>query len=230
MHFARSPDMLAAPFPSAAGPGVLPFFEGCGPFKRWIPPSDKVSTAGTKTGEASGSMAPEVEDLIRSTVTKIQSEGGRIVGLIGFSQGTRVVAGLLKGTEIRRALGEQDRKDLDWLDFDFALSVCGSYPPPLLPSSMLAALESSSIPPAKQTALVQSKIAIPTLHVQGAQDEWAWAGKLLIEGTYASDEGTSEVSEFTMGHHYPVQAEDTERIKSWVVETYQRTSEGREKR
>ncbi|QRD06366.1 hypothetical protein JI435_307880, partial [Parastagonospora nodorum SN15] len=34
-------ESLEAPFASPAGPGVLPFFDGCGPFYRWLPPRRK---------------------------------------------------------------------------------------------------------------------------------------------------------------------------------------------
>jgi hypothetical protein len=86
---------FSGPFPSAAGPGILPFFEGCGPYKRWVPPTEKSSANATKVGEGPSSMPVEVEDLVRTTVQNIKSKGGHVVGLIGFSQGTRVVAGLL---------------------------------------------------------------------------------------------------------------------------------------
>jgi hypothetical protein len=225
-----------APFPSAAGPGILPFFEGCGPYKRWVPPAEKLTLNGMKQGEASGTMHPQVEDLIRTTVQSVQSRGGHVVGVIGFSQGTRVVAGLLKGSEIMKKLkeegsgGEGERGDLKWLDFAFALSVCGSYPPPLIPPSASAALASSSLSADQQKALVQSKINIPTYHVQGVSDEWAWAGKLLIEHSYEVGEDKSVVMEADMGHHYPAKPEESEKLKDWVLDMYQKSVKGAEKR
>lgn len=176
-----------------------------------------------KRGEASSTMPAEVESLVRGTVSRIRASGGSVVGLIGFSQGTRVVAGLLKGAEIRTALNgpAEVNEELDWLDFSFALSVCASYPPPLVPACASEALAKSALGLEEQTAVREGKIGIPTLHVQGAQDEWVGMGKLLIEGSYdVGDESKSRVLELDMGHHYPVQPEDTEKIKDWVFGVY----------
>ncbi|KAJ4361929.1 hypothetical protein N0V83_010870 [Neocucurbitaria cava] len=173
-------ESLEAPFPSPAGPGVLPFFDGCGPFKRWLPPTEKVSIESMRSGTSTSTLSPEVESLVRSTIQKIRSEGGgRVVGLIGFSQGTKVVAGLLKGCEIRRALlassasspSSEDLEDSSWLDFDFALSVCGSYPPPLIPSCATDLLAKSTALGSEQEKkeLLEGKIGIPTFHVQGSR-------------------------------------------------------------
>lgn len=213
---------LAAPFPSQAGPGVLPFFDGCGPFKRWI----KVTATVTemKNGSSTNALPTEVEDLVRTAVKRIQASGGRVAGLIGFSQGTRVVAGLLKCAEIIKVLKQKDEaalagKDLDWCNWGFAISVCGSYPPPLLAPSVTAVLAASSLSETEQKELIGSKITTPVFHVQGEQDEWKWASELLIENCYDVQEGKSVVKEWTMGHHYPVQVEESEEIGQWASQT-----------
>lgn len=173
-----------------------------------------------KKGEASPVMPIEVESLIRDTVGGIRAQGGKVVGLIGFSQGTRVVAGLLKGTEIVREMRKEKVGDdeVGWLDFRFAISVCGSYPPPLIPAAATTLL--GGLSEEERKAIEEQKIGLPTVHVQGKQDEWEWAGKLLIDGAYNVQEGQSEVMELEMGHHYPVQQEESERIKDWVLRAY----------
>ncbi|KAF1945731.1 hypothetical protein EJ02DRAFT_451143 [Clathrospora elynae] len=210
-HF--SVESLEAPFPSPAGPGILPFFDGCGPFKRWVPSSEKVTPEMMRVGTSTSTMALEVEELVRQTVRRVRGEGGRVVGLIGFSQGTKVVAGLLQACEIRRALGGQVNGELDWLDFSLALSVCASYPPALLPPCITAVTQDE--------ALLSRKIGIPTFHVQGKQDEWHWAGKRMIEKYYEvgkeEGEGKSVLREWEMGHHYPVPLEESEEIGEWMV-------------
>ncbi|OAL52912.1 hypothetical protein IQ07DRAFT_584918 [Pyrenochaeta sp. DS3sAY3a] len=213
-------ESLEAPFPSPAGPGVLPFFDGCGPFKRWLPPTEKVTIEAMKRGESSSAMAAEVETIVRDAVYRVRAAGSHVVGLIGFSQGTKVVAGLLRGSEIRRALvarGETVGDDTDWCDFDIALSVCASYPPPLIPPSVSAQLKASSLSEEQQTALVSAKITTPVFHVQGLQDEWKWAGENLIKAHYETGSGEAELVEWEMGHHYPVPAEDSERIRDWIL-------------
>jgi predicted esterase len=177
-----------------------------------------------KRGEASSAMPAEVESVIRSQVSEVLASGSKVVGVIGFSQGTRVVAGLLKGAEIRNAVVERCGEakaagESEWLGgLRFGVSVCGSYPPPLIPESAKKLLE--LLPEGDREDVEKRKIEIPTLHIQGKQDEWEWAGELLIEGAYEVGEGKSEVVRFDMGHHYPVSVEENERIRDWVLEQW----------
>jgi len=214
-----------APYTSDPGPGVLPFFAGCDPFKRWVLPKEKAAESSTEEDEASSAMQEPVETLVRSTIQSIKEKGGTVAGLIGFSQGTRIVAGLLKGAEIAARLRAEGNEagELAWLDFAFALSVCGSFPPPLLPAAASAALAASSLPADAQEALLSAKIAIPTYHVQGVSDEWAWAGKLLIENTFDVGDGKSVVMEAEMGHHYPSVPEETAKLRDWIVDVYEQS-------
>lgn len=209
-------ESLDAPFPSPAGPGILPFFDGCGPFARWLPPTEKVTIDVMKAGTSTSEMSKEVERLVRDAVQRVNSSGGRVVGLIGFSQGTKVVAGLLRGAQIRRQLGARGE---DWLgSFRFALSVCGSYPPPLVPSGVLKLPEMAGKSEEERERLRSEKITAPVLHVQGQQDEWKWASDGLIQGHYAVGEGMSVVEQWDMGHHYPQKPEESEKMKDWLVE------------
>lgn len=213
-HFTLEP--LDAPFPSPAGPGILPFFDGCGPFARWLPPAEKVSIEIMKAGSSTGELSKEVEKLVREAVQRVNSNGGRVVGLVGFSQGTKVVAGLLRGAQIRRQLGARGE---DWLDsFHFALNVCASYAPPLLPPGVLKLPEFQGKSEEEREALRQEKIELPVLFVQGEQDEWKWAGDGLISGHFEVGEGKSVVETWQMGHHYPQKPEESEKMKDWLVD------------
>lgn len=208
-------ETLDAPFPSPAGPGILPFFDGCGPFARWLPPAEKVSIEVMKAGTSTSEMSKEVEKLVREAVQKVNSNGGRVVGLVGFSQGTKVVAGLLRGAQIRREIGARGE---EWLDsFHFALSVCASYAPPLLPPGVLKLPEWQAKSEEEKEKLKGEKIKAPVLHVMGEQDEWKWAGDGLIEGHFEVGEGKSEVETWQMGHHYPQKPEESEHMKDWLV-------------
>lgn len=169
-----------------------------------------------KAGTSTSSMSKEVERLVRDTVNRINTNGGRVVGLIGFSQGTKVVAGLLRGAQIRRKLGARGE---DWLtNLHFALSVCGSYPPPLLPPSVLKLPEFSSKAEEEKDELLNEKIKAPVLHIQGEQDEWRWAGEGLIAEHYEVGEGKSVTERWNMGHHYPQKPEESDMMKDWLVE------------
>lgn len=217
-------ESLDAPFPSPAGPGVLPFFDGCGPYARWLPPAEKVSVDVMKAGTSTREMSKEVEHLARDAVHRINSSGGRVVGLIGFSQGTKVVAGLLRGAQIRRELGARGE---DWLDsFRFALSVCASYPPPLLPPGLLKVPELAGKSDEEKERLLSERITAPVLHVLGDQDEWMWAGERLIGGHFHVGEGASVIETWEMGHHYPQKAEETERMRDWLVQQLSMLDDG----
>ncbi|KAL5116851.1 hypothetical protein ACEQ8H_005203 [Pleosporales sp. CAS-2024a] len=212
-------ESIEAPFPSPAGPGILPFFDGCGPFKRWLPTATHVTPDSMRRGDSTSLLAPPVEALIKATIERVRAQPqGRVVGLIGFSQGTKIVAGLLRAAELRARFAMQDQED-EWCDFRFALSVCGSYPPGLFPQSIARKL------PRGTTWLDDGKIQTPTFHVQGKQDEWMWAGQALIDKHYEVGDGHSQVVEWDMGHHYPVLPEQSEIIATWMIGMLKR-SEG----
>ena len=165
-------------------------------------------------------MEPQVVDLVRDTVQRITASGGKVAGLIGFSQGTKVVAGLLKGSGLRAALAEkgEDVSDLAWCNFSFGVVVCGSYPPPLVPQDAVAKVEKAAgLSEQEKKELLERKISTPAFHVLGTQDEYLWAGEALINGFFEVGEGKSEVRKWDMGHHYPVQAEETEELGEWMI-------------
>jgi hypothetical protein len=176
-----------------------------------------------KSGSSTAVLPAEVESLVRDAVQRIRSAGGRVAGLVGFSQGTKVVAGLLRGAEIRRALGATDEATA-WCDFPAALSVCGSYPPPLVPVSVLALVEAAGLAEKEKEALLGRKIRTPTFHVLGERDEWVWAGEGLVRGHFEvggeegdEGEGRSRVVRWDMGHHYPTRPEESEEMATWLV-------------
>ncbi|KZM24831.1 uncharacterized protein EKO05_0003482 [Ascochyta rabiei] len=216
-------ESLEAPFPSPAGPGILPFFDGCGPFARWLPPGEKVTLEAMKSGASTSALSKEVERLVRDAVGRIATNGGRVVGLIGFSQGTKVVAGLLRAAHVRRQIGARGE---DWLEsFRFALCVCASYPPPLVPGCVQKMPEFVARSEEEREKLLKENIVAPVLHVQGEQDEWKWAGDGLIEGHFEVADGMSIVERWDMGHHYPHKPEESERMKDWLVEQLKRVDD-----
>ncbi|KAH8719204.1 citrinin biosynthesis oxidoreductase-like protein CtnB [Phaeosphaeriaceae sp. PMI808] len=206
-------ESLEAPFPSAAGPGVLPFFDGCGPFKRWLPPADQLSTEAIRAGESTHTLAPEVEFLVRTTVERVQGKGSRVVGLVGFSQGTRIVSGLIRAAEVYRSSPSLYASLSFTADLAFGLLVCPSYPPPVFPSAL------------PEDLVLDKKITSPMFHVLGLQDEWKWAGESLIEKFFEKGEGRSVVVEWEMGHYYPVNSEESEAIAKWMIRAFRGAEE-----
>jgi hypothetical protein len=89
-----------APFERTAGPGVLPFFneKDYGPYKTWFQSPESADGAGY---EGTGKDGVErVWQLMRDA-----GPGGEWVGALGFSQGSRVVGGLLLDQQLRAQAG-----------------------------------------------------------------------------------------------------------------------------
>lgn len=81
-----------APFPSTAGPDVLPVYEAYGPFKSWLRGvhPDQPEPDPTSTWEA-------VDGVLAQAVFEDDAKGasGPWVGLLGFSQGAKMAASVL---------------------------------------------------------------------------------------------------------------------------------------
>ncbi|KAI8280734.1 Calcium channel [Colletotrichum sp. SAR11_240] len=104
---------IDAPMDSAPGPGVLPVFEGCGPYRRWV--SDDPATPADEFQAQKDAAVAFLKTYIK--------ENGPFAGFVGFSQGCRAISSLLL---------EHQRGDDDFLGREakpFALFICGTFPP-----------------------------------------------------------------------------------------------------
>lgn len=102
---------IDAPFEAPPGPGVMPIFEGCGPFYRWTSPSRD-------------DMPDETKRLIAEVLGRRDKN---FVGIVGFSQGGKTAAGVCLEQQIR-ASKTADVKRLGLLKFAVFLN---SVSPPL---------------------------------------------------------------------------------------------------
>ncbi len=115
-----------APFERDAGPGVLPYFtyEEYGPYKTWF--SKRIDGQEISDGRADNGIGEEgVERVLR--LISAEGDGGEWVGCMGFSQGTRVVGGLLLHQQQREEIGHM-REHGD-IHFRFGVLCMGSGPP-----------------------------------------------------------------------------------------------------
>ena len=181
---------VSGPFESGPGPGVLPVFEGCGPYYRWESPEG--------LDKALGQL--KVRELLK---TAMEEDGGEFVGLIGFSQGARMVTGLLADQEE----GENEGMPV----WKFGVLLCGSYPP-----FSLSASRKQIVEPEKKDKhgeirepAVGEIIRVPSVHVRGTKDVHCEKGRRL-----AKFFGDKIEFEFEMGHHLPGAAGDTTSPKS----------------
>jgi predicted esterase len=96
-----------APFERDAGPGILPFFtyEKFGPYRTWF--SKDLNGVERPDGREAGNKMMESEDGIERVIRMMKERrgGGEWVACMGFSQGTRIVGGLLLEQQRLREAG-----------------------------------------------------------------------------------------------------------------------------
>lgn len=185
---------LDAPLDSEPGPGVVPIFETAGPFHQWIATDEKE------------------EELVRTTLQRElkKEDGAPFVGVLGFSQGTRIATGLLQEQEHTQAVAPH---------LCFGVLLNGSYPPlrqSSNPSTILPRFTDSA--PGPWIPEHEACVHLPSVHVHGRTDNFRGRSKLL-ERCY--DPSTATVMEFDNGHHLPTSDEDTKKIAAEIVRIYQ---------
>ncbi|KAF4633457.1 hypothetical protein G7Y89_g4660 [Cudoniella acicularis] len=176
---------LDGPFVTEAGPGVMPVFEGCDPFYRWI-----------KNKDNKFSIPAETRKLIESAIMGVD---GDVVGVLGFSQGSRLAAGLLWEQQFT------DQQLAGGFKFKFAALFNGIAPP-------------------MTDKLVESEkhiISVPSLHIVGIEDQWAEDSRELFEAFF--DKQTAIKFEFGIGHHLPVAEEHTTKVAAEILKMYNDT-------
>lgn len=185
---------VTAPIESEPGAGVLPIFETAGPFFGW-----------TATNEAD-------EDRVRSTLQQEleKEDGAPLVGVLGFSQGGKIAAGLLH---------EHEQTSGAVPGLWFGVIINSSYPP----------LRQASNPSATLPRLTESArkewddqheacIHLPSIHVHGRSDEDIDSSRLLVR---CFDPATATVMEFDSGHHLPLSVDDTQEVADEIWRVYQ---------
>ncbi|KAI4194982.1 MAG: hypothetical protein LQ346_003561 [Caloplaca aetnensis] len=177
------------PFECPAGPGVLPFFQGMGPYRRWI----------SEDGDEEGKVRP----LLQKTMA---DDGGTFVGVLGFSQGARLALGLLH---------EKQEKHPEALDsFGFGVFICGTYPPLGMGSALFPVTPAAQFESQYWDAKHERIIDVPSIHVIGQRDPYARKSRLLAR---CSEPESATVMEFGMGHHLPTAPAETQRLAERMV-------------
>ncbi|EKG13971.1 Serine hydrolase [Macrophomina phaseolina MS6] len=146
MHIRKHFDLVFAdaPIECEAGPGILPFFEGEEPFRRWH--TDSVA-------EAKGAGHAQQMEAVRRLLLRVIREQGPFVGVFGFSQGAKTALSLLLLQEERPAE----------VGIRFGILASGTVPP----EDLLFAERGEG--EAEQRAQV---VRVPTLHAIAESDPW----------------------------------------------------------
>jgi predicted esterase len=193
---------LDAPVTSPAGPGVLPFFEGCGPFYRW---GDHGSpNLSDQTRKKIAARIREIEEGSGEFEGQGKGKGRReVVGVLGFSQGGRCAAGLV----LEQQLGvTSPLKEFKGFRFGVFLN---STSPPLVSKELTEDQRGQ-------------KVVLPAVHVIGSEDPWRDDGYKLWKESF--DERSACLIELSVGHRLPVKDEDTQRIVREILRVWKEVS------
>lgn len=182
-----------APFECEAGAGVLPIFDGVGPYFTFIPKTEAE------------------EEIVRLTLQKklTEEDGAPVVGVLGFSQGGKIASGLLHEQQQTHQVAPHLR---------FGVIINGSYPPlrqPSNPSTTLPRLTESTQREWKDKH--DGCIRLPSVHVHGTLDDAIDNHRLLAR---CFDSSMATVMEFENGHHLPTSEDDTQKIADEILRMY----------
>ena len=155
---------------------------------------------GWANGGDAGPIPDETIQIIKKAIKERQRISD-IVGVMGFSQGARTAAGLLYEQQLRDKGGEGEGLGVD---FKFGVLCMGTSPP------LTDKLSENEL------------IAIPSIHVVGTSDPWAYSTRELYEGFF--DKKTSKKIELDVGHRLPSVQEDTDKIVNEMRRLYRETS------
>lgn len=228
-----------APFECDAGPGVLPVFHDYQPFKRWFKADDN----GDERSDGSGYDALGI-DGVKRVWGLMNADGGvgkgKWVGAMGFSQGTRVVGGLLLDQQQRRKTGHPTDIDLKFgvLCMGGGAPMQTQSPPrmsnvsskfgpchPLMPLSLtFVTATSNHVPGNDSKSSVESKIepiSIPTLHLHGLKDSNLNNGRRQIAAYYKPEETT--LYEIDYHHAMPWVTAEIKQFAGLLKQIYQKS-------
>ena len=130
-----------------------------------------------------------------------RKDGGDFVGVLGFSQGARMAAGLLS---------DQERGENEGMpNWKFGVLLCGSHPPYSLRASRVSLDGSKNELTSDESGRIsepamEEMIRVPSVHMRGLRDVHVERGRRLAK--FFSDKIEFE---FDQGHHLPGAAGDT---------------------
>lgn len=200
------------PFLSDPGPGVSPFFDELGPFYRWV--RKEPSETGEQITEAVESgLRGKGKGVEMGMGHRDDETAGPVVGVLGFSQGGGVAAGLLDQQQRQNAAGEKG------YGLRFGVFCMGAYPP--WPPSKGPASE-PEVAHGNFDPAWEGRIKIPSLVLHGLQDPFIDRISLLYR---CFDTQSSKLIEKDLEHRLPTDDSDNDELAQAILELYEKTRE-----
>lgn len=176
---------------------MLPVFESLAPFHRWVSRRFKPTEGGDE-------IVPKAETRVVDEIIlrAMEENGGRekFVGVMGFSQGARLAAGLV----LRQQLEIKQLGRSEW-GFKFGVVIGGPFPPMSLTGEEATELDYSVM---RQ---------VPTVHAWGRDDQVRLGAKEMAD---ACDGPNTFVMDFEGGHHLPLTDHEADELCDLIVDAW----------
>ncbi|KAL4864221.1 hypothetical protein BDV12DRAFT_189091 [Aspergillus spectabilis] len=202
-----------APFISGPGPDVESVYAEWGPFRSWVRPT--VAGAIPVVWGPESVDAEAVNLAISNAINADDSLGatGRVVGLLGFSQGARKAACILLRQQHVNA--KQNRGDMHTLmrttsriEYKFAVLFAGRGP--------LVALGKGHRDGSNHLVNTE-QLQLPTIHVHGRRDPGLSLHQALLHEHCAMN--TTRLIEWDGNHRVPIKNKDVKPVIAAILDT-----------
>lgn len=215
------------------GPDVLSVYADYGPFKRWLrwlPEHDHP----TDDADAVRALDGALDAAIRAD--DALGADGPWVGLLGFSQGAKMVASLLFRAQVLAesggggALGGSGGSVVSSIRWRFAVILAGRSPivslvdPSVFSSPLLADPSEFGLhapPDLMEVARGRHILKLPTIHVHGLSDPGLPLHRDLLD-SYC-DPATARLVEWDGAHRLPLKATDVNPVVEQMLEVARET-------
>ncbi|KAL4902781.1 hypothetical protein BDW74DRAFT_180480 [Aspergillus multicolor] len=180
-----------------AGVGVHPHYAHIKPYRRWHQDPNTIGLFDV-TAEDVERERRIVRESLKEVIERERASGSAVVGVMGFSQGTRVAVAVCLDPELGR-------------NIKFAIMVCGIGPE-------LSLGTASGLGSPGNAGAPRPSLDIVSVHVQGSADPWSAKGTRLMRQYF--NPGLATVVRFQGGHEIPVKTGDVQRIAAVMAECW----------
>lgn len=210
-----------APFPSPAGPDVQMVFSEFGPFKRWMGWRADDEPDDVDAAAVMGRLDAALEDAMRRDDDL--GATGEWVGLLGFSQGGKMVASLLLREQLRKERG--GKPGTPWR---FGVILAGRAPPVALDEESLGVVglaDPTAVSAFGPEIYTRSQpvpvLKTPTVHVHGLRDPGLSLHRDLLK--YYCDPETAKLVEWNGDHRVPIRTPDVTPVVDEILAAARKT-------